>query len=178
MYCPRCGTPNTETTKFCRQCGLPLTQVTGYVASGGTGALTPPPDQASIDKGGFTPKQRMILAILLFIFAPGIMAVLTETLGLRNFGEGLTAITGIMVPLGIVWAVFRYKAQIRRLQQQQIQQQMHQPIHQAHPAFQPQAHQPPMAPTASPASLSAPPTNPISTPVRGSVTEDETQKLS
>ena len=38
MYCPRCGSPNTDTIKFCRQCGLALQQVTGYVASGGTGA--------------------------------------------------------------------------------------------------------------------------------------------
>lgn len=42
MYCPRCGSQNTETTKYCRQCGLPLQQVSGYVATGGTGALAQP----------------------------------------------------------------------------------------------------------------------------------------
>ena len=40
MYCPRCGSPNPDATKFCRQCGLALTQLTGYVASGGTAVLT------------------------------------------------------------------------------------------------------------------------------------------
>jgi len=166
MFCPRCGTPNPETTKFCRQCGLPLTQITGYVASGGTGALTSSPT-SPIDSHGLTPKQRMALMILFFVFSPGIMAVITETMGLRSIGEGLTALTAVMMPIGIVWSVFRYKAQMRRLQQQQQQQVIQQPSSMPQPTFQPQAYQHPLPP----------PTNPLPTPVRGSVTEDETQKL-
>src|SRR6185503_5824058 len=43
MYCPRCGSQNTEATKFCRQCGLALTQVIDYVSTGGTGTFARPP---------------------------------------------------------------------------------------------------------------------------------------
>jgi hypothetical protein len=119
-----------------------------------------------------TPKQRLTLMILAFIFAPGFMAIISEAAGLRDFGEGLTALLGFLMPIGIVWSVFRYKAEMRRLRQppppppppQSIQP----PIQPAQTALPPQSYQPPISP---------PPTNPIAAPQRWSVTEDETQQL-
>ncbi len=173
MFCPRCGAQNTETTKFCRQCGLPMSQITNYVSAGGTAPIAqqqPPAPPGSIAPDGMTPKQKLILTILLFVFSPAIFAVFGEMLGLHRVGEALASISAVLMPIGIVWAVFRYKAQQRRLQQQQSPQQMQPPMPQHLPQ---QIYQPP---TYQPA-ISPPPTNPLATPIRGSVTEDETQRL-
>ena len=168
MYCPRCGAPNTDTTKFCRQCGLPMAQLTGYVASGGTGAPAPPVVPAPLDQlaEGMTPRQKMVLAILCFVFLPGILGVL-------RMGP-LAGLAGMLMVPGIIWAVFHFKAQERRLRQQQM---MHQPLP---PPAQPppqqsalptQTYQPPLYQPPAP-----PPTNPLRQE-RGSVTEEETRHL-
>jgi hypothetical protein len=172
MFCPRCGSQNTETTKFCRQCGLPLQQISGYVASGGTGALMPAPPPSPIEVDGLTPKQRMALTIILIVLSPAILGVLAGITGMDLFGF-LAGLVGIMIPFGVTWAIFHYKAQIRRLQQQAFQQQVMQqqmgpPQPQPMPAFQPRSYQAPLSP---------PPTNPLADQRRGSVTEDETQRL-
>jgi hypothetical protein len=171
MFCPRCGSPNTETTKFCRQCGLPLNQIVNYVESGGTASLSPSPASSSpisTVTEGMTPGQRLILTILLFVFAPAIFGVLGKVLGIEFIARGLAGISAVLLPIGIVWAIFRYKAQLRRLNQQQVQQTIQPPNHQSQPVLPPQSYQPP---------LPSSPTNPIATPVRGSVTEDETQRF-
>src|SRR5438132_13585254 len=92
MYCPRCATPITETTKYCKSCGLPLTQIYSYVASGGTVSLTPAPPPSEPE--GLTPKQRMVLTILLFALAPAIIAVIGESLplDLRKVFESLAGL--------------------------------------------------------------------------------------
>lgn len=173
MYCPRCGSQNTETTKFCRQCGLPLTQVTSYVATGGTGSLTPaPPAPIAIEPDGLTPKQRMALTIILIVLSPAILGVLAGITDLDLFGY-LAGLVSILMPLGIVWTIFHYKAQMRKLQQkafqqQAMQQQVAPPQSQPMPAFQPHSYQAPLSP---------PPTNPLADQRRGSVTEDETRRF-
>lgn len=179
MYCPRCGSPNTDTTKFCRQCGLGLTQVTGYVASGGTAPLPPSTMQASSNPlakatEGFTPKQQMILTIMLLVFSPAIFGVL---------GMGsLSGISAILMPIGIVFTVMRYKAQQRRLQEVQQQMYPQMPMQTMMPPYAaphglPQPGQQPVQQTThQPLYQPAPPpTNPIKTP--SSVTEDETRRF-
>jgi len=195
MYCPRCGTQNTETTKYCRQCGLPLAQVGSYVATGGTGALTQPPSYSAPPPFQFTEtaemlalKQKRILTILSVSIAPIIFAIIAE--GIFNFEE-LAAIPFMLVPLGIAWAIFRYKTQLRQLQEQQLQQYYAQQQHH-HPMPQQAPQQTPgpkliiqspsnQAPSGQPQSgqpqLNAPRTNPLAEPSRGSVVEDETRKF-
>lgn len=165
MYCPRCGAPNTDTTKFCRQCGLPMAQLTGYVASGG--ALTPAPPPVAPTPleqltAGMTPRQKMVLAILCFVFLPPIFG----TLGLRP----LAGIAGMLMVPGILWAVFYFKMQERRLRQQQLRQQSLPSL------VQTPTPQPPVLPEPTYQPPAAPPTNPLRQQ-RGSVTEEETRQL-
>jgi len=177
MFCPRCGSPNPDTTKFCRQCGLALQPLTGYVASGGTASLQPPPrsgDVISKATDGLTPKQQMILLIMMFVMSPAIFG----TLGLGR----LSGISAVLIPIGVVFAVMRYKAQQRRLQEEMMAQQpMYPPMPQQMPPITaynlppaaqqpiPQTYQQPVYHQPSP-----PPTNPLGP---SSVTEDETRRL-
>jgi hypothetical protein len=158
MYCPNCGSQAAEITKFCRQCGLPLNQLAEYVASGGMAPLLSQPLNKTV--GGLTPKQQLVLTIMLFVFTPALFGLIGQQIGVPD----LAGIPAILMPLGIVWAVFHYKNQQRRLREQQLNQTM-QPLQQN---FQPQSYQPP---------LQAPPTNPIATPSGRSVTEAETEQL-
>lgn len=183
MYCPRCGSQNTDATKFCRQCGLSLTQIIGYVATGGTGALAqpppplPPPTKLPETSEMLALKQKRILAILSVCIAPVIFAIIgSEMLGL----DDLAGIPFLLVPLGIVWASFRYKMQLRRLQERQLQEyyERQQQYHQA-PLQTPTPKlilQPP-SDQSQPAQLNAPRTNPLAEASRGSVVEDETRKF-
>lgn len=180
MYCPRCGSQNTDATKFCRQCGLPIAQVIDYVAVGGTGALpqstSPPPLPETSEMLAL--KQKRILTILGVCIAPVVFAAIAdEVFKLDN----LAGIPFLLVPIGIVWAKFRYKMQLRRLQERQLQeyyarQQYAQPMPQQAPApkliLQPQTNEPQLAQL-----LDAPKTNPLAEPPPGSVVEDETRKL-
>lgn len=200
MFCPRCGIPNSETTKFCRQCGLSLTQVSSYVATGGTGHLkTPsaPPltDQLAQLTAGYSPRQKMILTILCLVFFPGAVAIITDPLGLDNF---FVPLAGVLMCVGIPWAVIHFRNQARWLAQQQwlAQAAMMQPGLNAPPAqayLQPPQQMPIQAPAAQPIQTPyappvnyAPPvaapqaagpnTNPLG-PARGSVIEDDTRRL-
>jgi hypothetical protein len=179
---------NTDTTKFCRQCGLSLQQITGYLATGGTGSLTPPvnvappPPHFPETSEMLALKQKRTMTILSVCIAPIILAVITDNmLGLGD----LAGIPFLLVPLGIMWASFRYKTQLRRLQEQQIQQYYErqqyyqQPLPQS-PApklvIQPSAVPPGYTPVDQP-QMNAPRTNPLADTPRGSVIEDETRKL-
>lgn len=164
MYCPRCESPAPENTKFCRGCGLPLAAVTNFVASGGA---EPPPSAPSSKPvagplEGMTPKQRLVLTILFFVFAPAVMGVIGEAFGLGD----LAGIPAVLIPIGIVWAVFRYKNEKRRLEQASSPS----PFIAAPPNLTGQAYQ---------ASLPPSQTNPLAAapPSRGSVVEEETQHL-
>lgn len=168
MFCPRCGNQINGGLKFCKTCGLPVAQISTYVATGGTAPLSPQPQPAPpavlpLEQLEYlTPKQQMLLTILLFAFSTPIIAILSEMLGLP--GE-ITALAAILTPIGIGWSVLHYKAQMRRreyLRQQAM----------ALPMQPPQ-----MPPPAYQAALSPPPTNPLGEARRGSVVEDETRKL-
>ncbi len=167
IYCPRCGSPNQDTTKFCRQCGLALNPVAGYVESGGTTPLSTGRFTSPIE--GFTPVQQLVLTIMFFVFLPGLIAVIAGPIGL----ERLVPIPGVIMPFGILWAIFRYRNQKHRLEQQQRQQQIQQQMQQHLP---PERVQPALPPQASQHPVISP-TSPIDTPVHGSVTEDETQRF-
>jgi hypothetical protein len=182
MFCPRCGSQNTDATKFCRQCGLPLAQVIDYVAAGGTGAIAqppapqPPPMPETSEMLAL--KQKRTLTILSVCIAPVVLAIL----GSEVFRmDDLAGIPFLLVPIGIVWAAFHYKTQLRRLQERQLQEyyalrQPNQPMPQQPPTpkliLQPQTDQPQLA------QLDAPRTNPLAEPYPGSVVEDETRKFS
>jgi uncharacterized membrane protein YvbJ len=113
MYCPRCGSQNTDATKFCRQCGLPLTQVMDYVAAGGTGALAHPPSPPPLPETSemLALKQKRILTILSVCIAPVVFAIIAEALKVGD----IAGIPFLLVPVGIVWAAFHYRMQLRRL---------------------------------------------------------------
>lgn len=170
MYCPRCGAPNPDTTKFCRQCGLPVAQLTGYVASGGAELPTAPQSaRHPLDKmtEGMTPRQKMLLSILFFVFLVPVLKIL----GL----DPLAKIASVLMPAGIIWSVFHFKAQERRLRQRMAQQQMMPvqplPVPTQQPVLPTQTYQPPIYQPPAP-----PPTNPLAQ-VHNSVTEDETRRL-
>jgi hypothetical protein len=189
MYCPRCGSQNTDTTKFCRQCGLPLAQVMDYVATGGTGAFTrppspqpPPPLLETSEMLGL--KQKKVLTILSVCIAPVVFGILAgNLLGLGEFA----GIPFMLVPVGIVWANFRYKMRLRQLQERQLQEYYaHQQYQQSTPqqAMPQQAPGPKLIIQAAPNQASygqppsdAPRTNPLAEPSHGSVVEDETRKF-
>jgi hypothetical protein len=167
MYCPQCGASAPDNTKFCRSCGLPLATIANFVASGG--AELPPSTPSSHPLGstlegllsGMTAKQRLVLTILFFVFAPTILGVIIERIGLKQ----LAGIPSVLIPIGIVWAVFHYKNQMRQLQQAPPP-----PFTTAPPNLPGQAYQPPLPPVQ---------TNPLAAapPRRGSVVEEETQHL-
>jgi hypothetical protein len=203
MYCPRCGAPNTETTKYCRQCGLPLAQLADYVASGGTAPLSSPnlpslaqPVTQSLQ--GMTPRQKMVLTIIGMALLVPISGVIGDAL--FNTGE-IAFIPALLLPIIVPWAAFHYRNQGRRLAQEQWQRQMQ--VNQMYvgappvqpylpPPLQPpiqQSAQPPrpqavLRPVQTPAYQTPPPatpqeppdTNPFGTAPR-SVVEDETKRL-
>lgn len=180
MYCPRCGTANTETIKFCRQCGLPLAQVSGFVACGGTGPLVNPPMNQPLPAPVQLPetsemlalRQKRALTILAMFILPVVLTIIGEEAA--NAGE-IMSVLFLLIPLGVTWAVYHYKTQLRRLQEQQLQQhfamqnpgfgQMAPPVAMPQPAFQSQ--------------LAPPSTNPLSAAgsAPSSVVEEETRRF-
>lgn len=105
-----------DTIKFCRGCGLPLVPISGYIASAGLTPLTPvsqvpqsPKDQVLAAWYGLTAKQQMILSILFFVFLPSILGSFGKFPGLGGLFNALSTVAGIMIPVGIVYSVFRFK---------------------------------------------------------------------
>ncbi|MEP7271731.1 MAG: hypothetical protein ABI882_09510 [Acidobacteriota bacterium] len=166
MFCPRCGSPTNEGLKYCRNCGLPITPVSTYVATGGTANLTANPTSDIEISEYLTPKQKMILTIVLCLMSPAIVAVLAEWLG--SDGD-IAAIPAILMPVGIIWAVFHYKSVLRRRTRSQASMMISPP---------PMQYPPPQV-AAAPYQQQLPPqrTNPLAEASRGSVIEDETRKL-
>lgn len=171
IYCPRCGSPNGEIVKFCRQCGLPLAEVTGYLSSGGTSKLTP--IQRSRNPlaqifSNFTPRQKMILAIVLAIFSPAFFAVL-------DAGD-VSPLAAVFMPVVILFSVFYFRNQEKQLKVIQSAE------HQAVPLpGRDVATTPYVPPRSEPVALPSPTTSSLVSPQAaippGSVTEDETRKL-
>jgi len=177
-----------------------MAQISDYVAAGGTGALAQPPSYSAPPPFQFTEtaemlalRQKRILTILSVCIAPVIFAIIAE--GMFNVDE-VAGIPFLLVPLGIAWAIFRYKTQLRQLQEQQLQQYYaQQQYHQPMPQQAPQQAPGPKLIIQSPSNqsqssqaqsgqaqpgqpqLNAPRTNPLAEPSRGSVVEDETRKF-
>jgi zinc-ribbon domain len=179
MYCPRCGAPNTETTKFCRQCGLALMEVTNYVATGGTSSLIPPAAPMANASGGFTPQQKMSLAIILIVTSPAWTAVLSKFIGLP---PAIPAICAVLMPFLIPAVVMYFRNQAKRLEPMNVPPPMPvQAPQQSYVPPQPQAwlQAPAMPVNAVPASdvpRTTPNTNPLARQPL-SVIEDETKRL-
>jgi hypothetical protein len=172
---------------------LPLQHITEYVATGGTGSLTPPVNAAAPPPPHFPETSEMLalkhkktMTILGVCIAP-----LVLTMIFNNFVRlgDLSGIPFLLVPIGIVWATSRYKTQLRQLQEQQVQQYYErQQYYQQHSQqLSPQATTPKLifqspsgpsgqAPSDQP-QLNAPRTNPLGEPSHGSVIEDDTRKL-
>jgi hypothetical protein len=169
MFCPRCGSPINESLKFCRACGLPLAQISTYVATGGTANLAPgQPPPLEYDEY-LTPRQKLSLTIVLMLLAPALLGLLSEAFGLP---EELIGIPAVLLPVGILWAVFHYKAVMRRRKNQALL------AANAFPVNPMQYAQPlPGEAYQNPLELPPPRTNPLADVVPGSVIEDETRKL-
>ena len=112
IFCPRCGTSNHQKVRFCRQCGLAMTPVTGYL----TGEV--PLAQHKLDHhstkphlrllASFTPRQKMILSIILAAISPALFAII-------DLGE-LSPLAAILMPFAIILAVFYFRNQEKHLQ--------------------------------------------------------------
>jgi hypothetical protein len=178
IYCPQCGSGMPETTKYCRNCGLPLAQLTGYVATGGTAPIAPPPTQPTERRfqENMTPGQRLFLTIMLMIFSIPVFGILAGFGGPFHIFGYLAGLAAVLLPVGITLAVIDYKNRVRRLSPPMpfAPQQFQTPP--APPQFQP-TYQPP-APQPHPQPLPSDQTNPLAeAPPRGSVIEDETRRL-
>jgi hypothetical protein len=131
-------------------------------------------------------KQQRILTIMGVCIAPVVLAILADEV--FRVGD-IAGLPFLLVPIGIVWARFRYKTQLRRMQERQLQEyyaQQHQSMPlQAMPQQAPTPKlviQPPTDPSqlaqlAQVAQMDAPRTNPLPEPSPGSVVEDETRKF-
>jgi hypothetical protein len=163
---------------------LALAQVIDYVATGGTGALARAPSQPPLPPLLETAemlavKQKRTLTILSVCIAPVVFAIFADNV----LGVGdVAGIPFLLIPLGIVWAKFRYKMELRRLQERQLQefyerqqQQQAMPQQASGPKLIIQA--PPNQAQFAQPQMDAPRTNPLADPSPGSVVEDETRKF-
>ncbi len=171
MFCPRCGSTISEGLKYCRNCGLPISQVSTYVATGGTANLASPQSSEIEASEYLTPKQRLVLTIALVVLSPAIFAVIAESF---NLAPDLAAIPAVLIPIGILWATFHYKAVVRRRAREQaiIANNSASNSAMAYPVQ-------PVVQGAATYQSQLPPqrTNPLTEASRGSVIEDETRKL-
>ncbi|HWQ32189.1 MAG TPA: zinc ribbon domain-containing protein [Blastocatellia bacterium] len=177
IYCPQCGSGMSETTKFCKNCGLPLAQLTTYVQTGGTAPLASPPPTSPTHKPKktnfletLTPRQRLVLLILMMVFAPAFLAALGDFGGPFRLFEALVPLAALLMVPGIIWAVFDYRNRMRQLSPPPWVQ--GQPL----PPVNPQAHQMPPAQAQQPPYQPPQHTRPLPD-VQGSVVEGETQRL-
>ncbi|MFM8394696.1 MAG: zinc-ribbon domain-containing protein [Acidobacteriota bacterium] len=111
IYCPRCGTSNPQKVRFCRQCGLAMAPVTGYLS----GEVPPVPIQPGHHSlkpharilASFTPRQKMILSIILAAISPAVLAILDL--------DELSPLAAILMPFAISFAVFYFRNQEKQL---------------------------------------------------------------
>lgn len=166
MFCPRCATPINEQLRFCRSCGLPLAQVTSYVASGGTRDLTPSVDE-QVSSTRFTPQQALALKLMAILLAPGLVGVLSA---IFKFPGKLAGIPAVLIPILVLWAVFHYLSQTRKIEEGSRDVSEISKISSKAKAKQ-------IAEAPSKAVLPHHETNPLGSEIRGSVVEDETIRL-
>ncbi len=180
MYCPRCGTQLSEAPKFCRSCGLPMLAVNDYVNTGGAMPMSQivqeeaPTSNNPIARfwNKFEPRQQMTMTILLCAFSTPILAIAGDTIG---FLEKLVPLAAILTPVGIIFSVMYFKAKQKELERRFVN-----AAHAQVPLYQPLAPPPLQMPT-QPMTQVLPPQSAMplqsTTPIHGSVTEDETQRL-
>jgi hypothetical protein len=111
IYCPRCGTSNPQKVRFCRQCGLAMAPVTGYL-SGELPPLANNPDHQSLKPharilASLTPRQKMVLSIVLAVISPAFFAVLDL--------DEVSPLAAILMPFAIIFAVFYFRNQEKHL---------------------------------------------------------------
>lgn len=111
IYCPRCGTSNPHKVRFCRQCGLSMAPVTGYLA-GEAPVVQNNPGHHSLKPhtrllASFTPRQKMILSIILAAISPAVFAILDL--------DELSPLAAILMPFAISFAVFYFRNQEKQL---------------------------------------------------------------
>lgn len=178
IFCPRCGSSNAETVKFCRQCGLPMAPVTGYLVSGVSGGVTvTAPLAGSQGRGNgftrllaaFTPRQKMILSIILTAISPAFFAVLDL--------DELSPIAALLMPFVIIFVIFYFRNQEKQVRAIEAAGQAARAIPPPFVNYVP----PPVTPVveALPSPLQHQVLAPDLTvnPLPGSVTEDETRRL-
>jgi hypothetical protein len=131
-------------------------------------------------------RHKRILTILSVCISPIILAIFLSDI---PWIDDFAGIPFLLVPIGIAWAMFRFKMRLRQLQERQLReyyanqqpQQATGPklVIQA-PSVQPPSGQPELAQLTQLtqlAQLDAPRTNPLAEPSHGSVIEDETRKF-
>ena len=111
IYCPRCGTSNPQKVRFCRQCGLSMAPVTGYL-TGEVPVVQNNPGHHSLKPharllASFTPRQKMILSIILAAISPAVFAILDL--------DELSPLAAILMPFAIIFAVFYFRNQEKQL---------------------------------------------------------------
>lgn len=175
IYCPRCTVEINDHVKYCKNCGLPVETLHAYVASEGSKPI--PPKSQSSSNAILTPLQRLILTLVICASVPAALAVCFALLGdqFRVLSDStkqifltLMVVSEVFAFPVVVWGIFKYVAQKRRLQSPAL------PTASALESFLPSAETAKSAPLLSP-----PTTNPLAaaTSARGSVTEEETQQL-
>jgi hypothetical protein len=174
IYCPRCTAEINDPVKYCKNCGLPVETLHAYVAGEGNKPISPKSPSSS--DAILTPLQRLILTLVICASVPAALAVCFALLGdqFRVLSDStkqifltLMVISEVFAFPVVVWAIFKYVAQKRRLQPPAL------PTASTLESFLP------LAETAKSAPLLSPPTtNPLAVAsAPGSVTEEETQQL-
>ncbi len=67
MFCPKCGSQNSETAGFCASCGNPL-KPAANTGSGAFGTPPPPPPTPQYSSNGAKPKNWILESILVTLF--------------------------------------------------------------------------------------------------------------
>ena len=148
-----------------------MAQVSTYVATGGTVNLTPGPGQPPIEVDEYlTPGQKLARTVVGLLLMIPALAIWAEAMG---FDGEIVAIPSVLLPAGIMWAIFHYKSVMRRRRNQAFQ------MANSMPAGVPVQYlqQPPVEGYQYPPQVPQSHTNPLTHPGRASVIEDETQKL-
>jgi len=114
IFCPRCGTSNLQRVRFCRQCGLAMAPVTGYLTGEAPDALLRPELKNNAQSelkpharllASFTPRQKMVLSIILTVISPALFGVLDL--------DELTPLAAILMPFVIIFVVFYFRNQTK-----------------------------------------------------------------
>ena len=91
MFCPKCGTQNSETAGFCTSCGAPLKPAANTGGSFGAPPPPPPPSSPNYGGQGVKPKNWLVESILVTILCClpfGIAGIVNATKVDSKFAAG------------------------------------------------------------------------------------------